>query len=124
MKEDQVEAPVVTEDDVLAGEKQFEVRTRKGETVRARVRAMPWRTALQVSSFLANGQAGEATIAAVQHALVRERGRDEFLDSLVPEQLTWIARVAMELTNGVDQAKKLKANSAPDSATGSPSSAS
>ena len=119
--------PVVTEEDVLSGRKSISVRTRKGETKTIVVNALPWRTALQVSALLASAEAGAATIAAVQQSLLDMKGRDAFLDALVPEHLTWIATVAVQLSNGLDEAKKRTgsgSNSQPASETSSPSSAS
>lgn len=123
-----ITAPDVTEDDVLAGEKQITVRTRHGENKTITIKALNWRAALHVSALLGLGDHAGGTVAVLKE----QKLTDEFLNQLAPAYLPMIAQVALQLSNGVDEAKNRMAEKTkpaagsppPASGISSPSSAS
>lgn len=103
---EELKAPVVTPDDVLAGEITFPVGTRTGTSVKVTVRALDWRTALGANSDSARGDVESMTVRIIRNCLPKEQQKDAFLDAIVPAHLFWITTAAMQLSNGVDEAKK------------------
>ncbi len=123
MKE--IKQPVITEDDVLAGQITFPVSKRKGGSVEVTVKALPWRAALEANAKAARGDVGFSSIEILPVCLDKKQGSDEFLNEIVPAHLFWMASAAMQLSNGVDETKKLAAmKSEPVSETSSSPSAS
>lgn len=122
MKE--VTQPVITEEDVLAGKITFPVSKRKGGTVEVTVKALAWRVALEANAKASRGDVGFSSIDILPSCLDKKQGSDEFLNEIVPAHLFWMAGAAMQLSNGIDEAKKLAAmKSAPVSEISSSPSA-
>jgi len=123
---DELKMPVVSEDDVLVGEKTFEVSSRTGGQKKVTVKAMPWRTALLVAESSAPGA---GSIEVLKTCLSREQSRDEFLNEILPAHLYWIVGVAGQLSAGIDETKKrmaasrVKTNHAAGNAAAPPGSA-
>lgn len=114
--ETELKLPDVTENDVLAGEMKITVRCRDGGTREITVKAMNWRTSLRV----AESGIGDAAAEIIRTCLAKKDSGDEVLNTLLPEALFWIQTVAIQLSNGVIEAKKrmaAKAAQKPDSAT-------
>jgi hypothetical protein len=101
MKTEPLEMPAVTEEDVRAGEKSFPVRSRNGDTLTVRVRAVSWKTSLKALSL----PPGESAIAFLQNCMAGDQARDSFLDTITPEHLVRMASVAMQLSSGTDALK-------------------
>lgn len=121
----ELKQPTITSEDVLNGSKTFPVGKRNGGTVEVTVRGLPWRTALAANSAAARGDTDTATALALTECLDKTQRKDEFLNNIVPGHLFWISLAALQLSNGVDEAKKLEATkSAPGSETSSLPSAS
>lgn len=118
----EIKLPTVTEDDILAGEATVPLRLRNGKTTLVTVRALPWRVALAASAALATGDVAGATIQIVAASLAAEHRRDSFLDQVTPQSLVALSQTALQLSNGVAEKQPLAKESAPVSATSSPSS--
>lgn len=121
----EIKPPVITEEDVLSGQIKFPVSKRKGGTVEVTVKALPWRVALEANAKAARGDVGFSSMEVISVCLDKKQGSDDFLNEIVPAHLFWIASAAMQLSNGVDEAKKLVAmKNAPASEISSSPSAS
>ena len=105
----EIKQPEITEDDVLNGKITFPVGKRKGGTVDITVKALPWRVALEANAKMARGDVGFSSMEVLSVCLDKKQGSDDFLNEIVPAHLFWIASAAMQLSNGVDEAKKLAA---------------
>lgn len=90
----------VTREDVLAGLKLVKVKLRDGTTTSAMVKALPWRLALITGAMFAKGEIAEGVIKTLQHSL---NAKEEWLDSLVPSELTRLANIAQQLSNGIPE---------------------
>lgn len=99
----ELKMPVVTEDDVLAGEKEITVERREGGVVKVKVKAMSWRTALINAEATLPGQ---GTAETLRNCLNKEQSKDAFLDTIIPAHLYWIVTTAANLSNGVAEIKK------------------
>lgn len=120
-----IEQPVITEDNVLAGQITFPVGKRKGGTVDVTVRALPWRSALEANAKMARGDVGFSSIEILPECLDKKQSSDEFLNQIVPAHLFWMAAAAMKLSNGIDELKKAEVmKNPPDSEISSSPSAS
>lgn len=122
--------PEVTPDDVLAGYKEIPADTRDGKTIKLNVRALPWRDGVRAGNLSMTDPA-EAVIYCVPLCLPEEQRTDEFLNKIVPHHMSRILHVALLLSQGVNEAKKRKAErdaaslkSASDTKSVSPPSAS
>ena len=96
----------VTEDQVLAGELSTRAKLRKGGTRDLRIKALPWRVALQSGALFAAGDTGAATILVLNHALDEKERQEQRMDEIVPSELIRLANLANLLTNGLESAAK------------------
>lgn len=120
---DEIEKPIVTEADVLAGSKEVRVMTRGDVEKKIKVRAMNWRTAMKATF----ADTGQAMIFMLENCVPQES--QKLLDEIIPLHLVWLTNVATQLTNGLDALKKANAALTPkaaatDTPSSSPSSAS
>jgi hypothetical protein len=105
MQTEELKLPEVTEDDVLAGEKEMTVGLRNGKTATVTVKAPSWRTSVRMA------QSPETSVEEIIQTCTGKK--EEFLNTLLPEHLFWIASVATLLSAGVDAAKKRRAAKSP-----------
>ena len=120
---EEIKMPVVTEDDILAGEKEITVAKRSGGTRTIKIKPLSWRAALKANADLASGRMDDAAITILPQCLSRADAKDESLDGIIPAHLFWITSTAMQLSNGVDAAKKTTAASQSTSPTTTPPNA-
>lgn len=97
-------AIVLTRADCLAGQAEITLLTRTGEEVKATIKALPWRAALQASEAVARGRIADGIAVALKEQ-PKPLCDDDFLDALPLASLTAISKAIFDLSNGSESAQ-------------------